>query len=106
MCFSNPAHLEEIRSGVQSRGCVVHHLCLTASADTILSRLHARGLDPNSAEGRWVYPRALKACVLHREPQFAVQISTDDHTPEEVADEISSYLQKVASPRDAANHEQ
>ncbi len=96
MCFSNPEYLEEIRSAVQSRGCVVHHLCLTASADTILSRLRARGLDPNSTEGRWVYPRALKACALHLQPEFAVQIATDDHTPDEVADEIRSHIERVA----------
>src|ERR1022692_560767 len=34
MCFSNLVYLDEIRSGVESRGCAVQHLCLTASVAT------------------------------------------------------------------------
>jgi hypothetical protein len=103
MCFSNFAYLEEIRSRVQSRGCVVHHVCLTASPTTILSRLAARGLDANSEEGRWVYPRALKACALHLQPQFAVQIPTDDHTANEVADEICLHATRVVKAAEQHN---
>ena len=96
MCFSNLAYLDEIRSGIKSRGCAVHHLCLTASAATVGSRLSRRGLDPDSDEGRWVYPRALKTCGLHIQPEFAVQIPTDGRTPDEVADEIYSQIEKMA----------
>ena len=98
MCFVNLGYLNEIRSGVESRGCAVHHLCLTASADTIFSRLSRRGVVPDSDDGRWVYPRALKACSLHIRPEFAAQIPTDDHTPDEVADEIYLQIEKVAEP--------
>lgn len=97
MCFSNPAYLKEIRSGIEARGlCPVHHLCLTASAATVSARLSRRGLAPDSKEGRWVYPRALQACALHGQPQFAVQIATEDHTPNEVADAICSHIAKLA----------
>ena len=106
MCFGNSGYLEEIRSAVQSRGCVVHHVCLTASAATILSRLSGRGLDPDSEEGRWVYPRALRACVLHLEPQFAIQIPTDDLTPNGVADEIRSQIATVVRTTQQKNDAQ
>lgn len=92
MCFSKFAYLDEIRSGVESRGCAVHHLCLTASAASIHSRLSRRGLDPDSDEGRWVYPRALEASTVHLRPEFAVQIPTDDHTADELAEEISCRI--------------
>jgi hypothetical protein len=95
MCFSNFAYLDEIRSGIRSRGCSVQHFCLTASAATIASRLAKRGLNPNSAEGRWVYPRALGACALHIQPEFAVQIPTEGHTPHKVADNICSQIAKA-----------
>lgn len=96
MCFSNLAYLIEIRAGLESRGGRVLHFCLTATEATIGSRLRRRGVDPDSDEGRWVYPRSMRACALHCLPDFAVQIPTEDRTPDEVADDICSRIERVA----------
>ncbi len=97
MCFTNPAYLREIRSGLASSGSLVHHFCLVASSETIQSRLKARGVDPNSDAGRWVYPRATQAGAVHQRPEFALQIATDRLTVAEVAEEICRRLPELTS---------
>jgi len=47
-----------------------------------------------TAEGRWVYPRALKACALVLQPEFAVQIPTQDHTLTRLTDQICLQIEK------------
>lgn len=90
-------YLAEIRSGFLRAGVKVHHVCLTANEATLEARLGARGLDPRSSEGCWVYPRALEACRAHRSDEFAIHIRTDDIGASEV---LRAVLERVGMSSD------
>jgi hypothetical protein len=62
----------------------------------VAERLRARGLDPDSAQGRWVYPRAATAARLHRAGGFGAMIATDGLAAEEVAARVLAHLDFVA----------
>jgi predicted ABC-type ATPase len=95
VCFSNVQYLQEIRSGLTARGLRVLHLCLTAAVETIELRLKEGGFDPDSEEGRWVYPRARRACALHAVPEFAVHVPTDGRDPDEVGNDICLHIARA-----------
>lgn len=95
LCISNFDYLQEIQSGLATRGLKVLHLCLTASEETVESRLRARGVDPDSQEGRWVYPRARQACAVHATSRFAAHVPTDGREPGKVAEDIRVHVERV-----------
>lgn len=92
MCFSNFQYLHEVRSGLTTRGLRVLRLWFTAAVETVESRLKARGIDLGSEEGRWVYPRARRACALHAAPEFAVHVPTDGRDPDDVGNDICLHI--------------
>ena len=87
-------HLQLIRSGLADRGCRVIHVCLVASEQVVHGRLAGRGVSPSSAEGQWVYPRALAACRAHVDAQYARHIDTDAATPPEIVERIIAILRE------------
>lgn len=95
MCFSNIQYLQEIRSGLTARGLRVLHFCLRASEQAIESRLRSRGVYPNSEEGRWAYPRARQACILHGASEFAIHVPTDGRDPDEVGNDICLHIARA-----------
>jgi hypothetical protein len=92
ICVTKLAYLDEMRRALEARGHRVVHLCLVASEPTIVARLRGRGVEPESDEGRWVVPRARRACALHAGPEFAAQVPTEGRTPDEVAADIHARI--------------
>lgn len=90
--FSNFAYLSEIRSALEDYGAVTRHFCLTASEQTLRDRLARRGLDFNSREGQWILPRISVCCEAHRSPDFDERVSTENRSPEGIADDIAARL--------------
>jgi hypothetical protein len=92
ICVTDLRHLREIRGALEAGGREVLHVCLTASEETVFSRLRMRGVDPESDEGRWVYPRARRACALHAGPEFALHFRTERRSADEVAADLRASL--------------
>jgi hypothetical protein len=92
MAFSNLDYLSQVRSGFARYAIPVHHFCLTASLTVVQSRLLNRGLDPNSAEGRWVFSKAAYCCRVHSAPEFAEHVMTDERLPEDIANDIQGRI--------------
>lgn len=97
ICFTNLSYLNEVRSGLQAHGHTVRHFCLIASEESILTRLAQRGVDPATAEGRWIYPRALAACRAHNHPAFGEQIETDNRSPAQIAHAVVALLGQAST---------
>jgi predicted kinase len=97
MTFSNLDYLNQIRSALVDNGITVHHFCLTASVEVVRDRLARRGVNPLSAAGKWVYPRAEYCCKIHATPEFREPIVTDDILPSDVADDILDRLHQLAN---------
>ncbi len=93
MTFVRLDYLDALDDALRAAGIVSHRICLTARESTIYERLAARGVDRNSSEGRWVYPRALAACRAHENAAFGQRIQTDDITPETVALRVMEALE-------------
>ncbi|MEM7052295.1 MAG: AAA family ATPase [Acidobacteriota bacterium] len=97
MCFRRIEYLSEIRRHLERRRLSHRHLCLVAPERTVISRLLLRRVDPLSAAGEWVFPRALDACRQHRRTEFATTIDTDDRAPADIAAEIAWRLAEPAA---------
>jgi predicted kinase len=85
MAISNPAYLEEIRSGIARFEPHVVHFCLTAPMATVEERLATRRLEPR--DRAWQHRRAAECCVAHAGDAFAVHVPAD-RTPQEIAEDV------------------
>ena len=92
MCITRPDYRDEIRAGIEARGIRVTEICLTATDATLIARLTARRVDPASAEGGWVYPRAFAAAERHRSGGFGATIETDLLDATAVTDQVLSLI--------------
>jgi predicted kinase len=95
MAFCKLEYLNQIRSRLLRGGVAIHHFCLTAPVEVIHERLRKRGVNPLSAEGQWVYPRAARCCETHIAPEFGKHINTNNKLPSEVADDILENIWSV-----------
>lgn len=96
MMLARRDYIAEITAGFERAGVETRQVCLTAGEEVVAERLRARGLDPDSTVGRWVYPRAARAAKLHRAGGFGATIATDALTAEEVAARVLAHLDSIA----------
>lgn len=96
MAFSEPAYLEEVRSGLASGSRRVHHFCLTAPLEVVRERLAARGEPPDDARWAWVHRRAAECCRAHAGEEFAVHVPAEDAQPEAIARQRAARLARDA----------
>jgi predicted kinase len=103
MTFVRQDYVAEIRSGFARAGIRTHEVCLTAKQETLVARLGARGVDAESREGRWVYPRSVQAAVVHRTGTFGLTIPTDGLDAAQVTDRVFERLKLVTSAVDSSH---
>ncbi len=96
MAFSNPAYLEEIRSGISRFEPRVLHYCLIAPVEVVHERLRRRGCDP--AKATWEYRRAAECCLAHQREEFAEHIAAAGRDPEDIAEELVRAVSCLQSP--------
>lgn len=83
-------YFEEIMEGLRQFEPDLFHFCLTARPETIYKRLRERGHTPEA--NPWVYQRVEPCVTTFQAPDFAVQISNEDRSPDEVVSEILSRV--------------
>src|SRR5579859_3474909 len=79
-------YFEEIMQGLRQFEPDLFHFCLTAGTETIYQRLRERGHTPEA--NPWVYQRVEPCVAAFQEPNFAVQISNEKRSIDEVVTEI------------------
>jgi hypothetical protein len=85
-------YFDEIMTGLRQFEPELFHFCLTAKKETLLERLEGR---PHSPEAfAWCGERIDRCIAAFQSPKFAVQIETDQQTPEEVVKEILSIMRR------------
>lgn len=88
MTLVNPAYLEEIRIGLSEVSEPLHHFCLTAPLEVIQHRLSERGDPP----GSWPWQRTLAYHSRFEDEHYRIHVSTENRTPQEVAEHILSLI--------------
>ena len=79
-------YFDEVMSGLRQFEPHLYHFCLTASAETIRQRLENR---PDSQQAyNWISERIERCVSAFQSPAFAMQIASDDKTPEQIVAEI------------------
>jgi hypothetical protein len=83
-------YFEEVMAGLRQDEDQLYHFCLTASAETIAVRLHLRNYFPETHAFSYEH---IEPCVAaFKSPLFAMQLDTEEKTPEELAKEIQGCL--------------
>ncbi|HLX40611.1 MAG TPA: AAA family ATPase [Ktedonobacteraceae bacterium] len=77
-------YFEEIYAGFQKIDRQLHHFCLTARKETLLKRLAQREHEHIEQALVWIQERFDRCIAAFESPTFAIQISTDERTPEEI----------------------
>ena len=80
----------EVIGGIRQFETDLHHFCLTASKETLITRLQKRDTSPKSFA--WCMERNERAIEAFQLPVFAKQIVTDVITPEEIVNIIVDDL--------------
>lgn len=88
MTLANPAYLDEIKNGFSAFDRQVYHFCLTASLQTIHSRLRERGDSPES----WCWRKAIEYAPMFSDARYAIHIDAEHNAPSEVISQILSHL--------------
>lgn len=92
MTIRNPEYYNFIINGFREIDDQTFHFCLTASENTIFSRLRKRGEE----EGNWCY-RQTKLCLkAFNEYNFEKYINTESKTVGEVVEEIQEYIKNIS----------
>jgi hypothetical protein len=91
MAITEPAYLEQLRSGALKIDPDVRHLCLVAPLETVQARLAGR-VARSASDAAWQMRRAAECCSAHGHPRFAEQVDTAGATPDEVTDAILARL--------------
>ena len=92
MAFSEPAYLEEVRSGLAVSGRPVLHFCLTAPLDVVRARLRRRGHPPEEARWAWMHRRAAECCLAHQSQSFATLVPTESRPAAAVAADLADRV--------------
>jgi hypothetical protein len=86
MTLWNKAYFLEIMDGLRTFEPQLFHFCLTATEVTLRKRLQER---TSSAQAyAWACERIERCVIAFQDDMFAVQLVTDDRTPEELVLEI------------------
>lgn len=90
MTLWNKAYFLEIMDGLRTFEPQLFHFCLTATETTLRKRLQERPSSPQAYA--WCCERIERCVMAFEDEMFAVQIGTDDRTPEELVAEILSRV--------------
>ncbi len=86
MTLWNKAYFLEIMDGLRQFEPQLFHFCLTATEATLCKRLQARPSSPQAYA--WACERIKRCVSAFQDNMFAVQLSTDSRTPEELVEGI------------------
>ena len=87
MTLAHPEYLAVIRRGLAAIAPPLHHFCLVASLDTIAARLCGRDTDTS-----WPLRKARRYVPMFADPRYAVHISAEDRSVEEIVAHILQYI--------------
>ncbi|HLJ32393.1 MAG TPA: AAA family ATPase [Ktedonobacteraceae bacterium] len=90
MTLWNKAYFLEITDGLRTFEPHLFHFCLTATEATLRKRLQERPSSPQAYA--WACERIERCVTAFEDEMFAVQLSTDTRTPEELVVEILSQV--------------
>lgn len=90
MTLWNTAYFVEIMDGLRQFEPQLFHFCLTATEATLLKRLQDRLSSP--AAYAWCCERIERCINAFQHDMFAVQLSTDDRTPEELVADLLAHI--------------
>jgi chloramphenicol 3-O-phosphotransferase len=90
MTLWNKAYFLEIMDGLRTFEPHLFHFCLTATEVTLRKRLQERASSPQAYA--WTCERIERCVTAFQDGMFAVQLATDDRTPEELVAEILSQM--------------
>ena len=90
MTLWNTAYFVEIMDGLRQFEPQLFHFCLTATEATLFKRLQDRLSSP--AAYAWCCERIERCINAFQHDMFAVQLSTDDRTPEELVADILAHV--------------
>ena len=86
---------EEIATGLRQIDPCFYHFCLTARKETLFKRLAQRQHEHSEQVLAWIQERFQRCVVAFESPAFAIQIPTDEKSPEEIVEEILVILSNV-----------
>lgn len=95
MTLWNKAYYREIMDGLRAFEPQLYHFCLTATEDTLHKRLRERNSSPQAYA--WCCERIERCVTAFEDEMFAVQLATNDRTPESLVDEIAAYATRHTS---------
>lgn len=90
-------YFEEIVDGLRQIDPHLYHFCLTARQETLFKRLAQRQHEHTEESLTWIQERFQRCIAAFESPAFAVQIATDEKSPEEIVEEIIGRID-VALP--------
>jgi chloramphenicol 3-O-phosphotransferase len=90
MTLWNRDYFLEIMDGLRTFEPQLFHFCLTATESTLLKRIQNRPSSPQAYA--WGCERIERCVSAFQDDMFAVQLSTDDRTPEELVAEILAHV--------------
>jgi len=85
-----PAYFLEIMDGLRTFEPQLFHFCLTATESTLRKRLQNRPSSPQAFA--WCCERIERCITAFQDDMFAVQLASDDRTPEDLVAEILSHV--------------
>jgi deoxyadenosine/deoxycytidine kinase len=85
-------YFEEIYAGFQKVDPHLYHFCLTARKETLYKRLAQREHEHTEQALAWIQERFDRCVAAFESPAFAIHISTDERTPEEI---VTAILDKI-----------
>ncbi len=90
MTLWNKAYFMEIMDGLRTFEPQLFHFCLAASEVTLRKRLQER---PSSLQAyAWGCERIERCVAAFQDDMFAIQLPTDERTPEQLVEEIFSRV--------------
>jgi hypothetical protein len=81
-------YFEEIVDGLREIDAHLYHFCLTACQETLSKRLAQRQHEHTEESLIWIQAHFQQCITAFESPAFAVQIATDEKSPEEIVEEI------------------
>jgi len=85
-------YFEEISAGLRQIDPHLYHYCLTARKETLIKRLAMRQHEHTPAALAWIEGHFERCILAFASPAFALQIATDEKSPEEIVEEILNQI--------------
>ncbi|BDA75981.1 tunicamycin resistance protein (plasmid) [Calothrix sp. PCC 7716] len=92
MTFSHHDYFNEIVTGIKSFEPILRIFCLTASLDTIKTRLIQRGTKIEGKGSEWIARRIVECSNAYLDNSFGELIDTEYRSAKDVADHIATLL--------------